>query len=85
MVSKTRSVLKGFINMKQGKEKVGGGRQAEGNQYDVCATPQTVAHQAPLPMGFPRQEYWSGLPFPFPDLPDSRIEPDSCIAGSLLH
>ena len=29
MVSKTRSVLKGFINMKQGKEKVGGGRQAE--------------------------------------------------------
>jgi len=35
----------------------------------------TVAHQAPLPMGFPRQEYWSGLPFPFPgDLPEPEIE-----------
>ena len=34
-------------------------------------TPQTVAHQAPLSMGFSRQEYWSGLPFPSPgDLPD---------------
>ena len=34
----------------------------------------TVAHQAPLSMGFPRQEYWSGLPFPTPeDLPDSGI------------
>ena len=34
----------------------------------------TVAHQAPLPMGFPRQEYWSRLPFPFPgDLPNPGI------------
>ena len=34
-------------------------------------TPQTVAHQAPLPKGFPRQENWSGLPFPSPgDLPN---------------
>ena len=33
-------------------------------------TPWTVAHQAPLSMGFPRQEYWRGLPFPSPgDLP----------------
>ena len=33
------------------------------------------AHQAPVFMGFPRQEYWSGLPFPFPgDLPDQGIE-----------
>ena len=30
------------------------------------ATPRTVAHRAPLPMGFSRQEYWSGLPFPPP-------------------
>ena len=38
----------------------------------------TVAHQAPLPMGFSRQEYWSGLPFPSPgDLPDPGIEPRS--------
>ena len=40
------------------------------------ATPQTVAHQAPQSMGFPRQEYWSSLPFPsLGDLPHPRIEP----------
>ena len=44
----------------------------------LFVTPWTVAHQAPLSMGFPRQEYWSGLPFPSPgDLPDSGIEPAS--------
>ena len=38
-------------------------------------TPWTVARQAPLSMGFSRQEYWSGLPFPPPgDLPDPGIE-----------
>ena len=38
----------------------------------------TAAHQAPLSMGFSRQEYWSGLPFPSPgDLPDPGIEPGS--------
>ena len=38
----------------------------------------TVAHQAPPSMGFSRQEYWSGLPFPSPgDLPDPGIEPRS--------
>ena len=31
-----------------------------------CATPQTAASQAPLSLGLSRQEYWSGLPFPFP-------------------
>ena len=42
------------------------------------AAPCTIAHQAPLSLGFPRQEYWSGLPFPSPgDLPDPRIEPGS--------
>ena len=42
------------------------------------ATPQTVAHQAPLSMGFSRQEYWSGVPFPTPgDLPDPGVEPKS--------
>ena len=39
-------------------------------------TLRTVAHQAPLSLGFPRQEYWSGLPLPAPgDLPDPEIEP----------
>ena len=41
-------------------------------------TPWTTAYQAPLSMGFSRQEYWSGLPFPSPgDLPDPGIEPGS--------
>ena len=41
----------------------------------LFATPWTVAHQAPLSMGFPRQEYWSGFPFPSPGhLPDTGIE-----------
>ena len=44
----------------------------------LFATPWTVAHQAPRSMGFSRQEYWSGLPFPSPgDLPDPGIEPRS--------
>jgi len=44
----------------------------------LFVTPWTVAHQAPLSMGFSRQEYWSGLPFPSPgDLPDPGIEPRS--------
>ena len=38
----------------------------------------TVAYQVPLPMGFPRQEYWSGLPFaPAGDLPEPGVEPVS--------
>ena len=48
-------------------------------------TPWTVAHQAPLFMGFPRQEYWSGLPFPSPgDLPDPGIEPVSLASPTLV-
>ena len=44
----------------------------------LFATPWTVALQAPLSMGFFRQEYWSGLPFPSPgDLPNPGIEPGS--------
>ena len=42
----------------------------------LFVTPWTVAYQAPLSMGFSRQEYWSGLPFPSPgDLPNPGIEP----------
>ena len=45
---------------------------------DSFATLWTVAHQAPLTMEFPRQEYWIGLPFPSPgDLPDPGTEPTS--------
>ena len=58
------------------------------NQYCCCVsysvvsdsllTPWTAARQAPLSVGFSRQEYWSGLPFPSPgDLPDPGIKPSS--------
>ena len=48
------------------------------------ATPQTVAHQAPLSVGFSRQDYWSGLPCPpAGDLPDPGIEPLSLSAPAL--
>ena len=44
----------------------------------LFTTPWTVAHQAPLSLGFPRQEYWSGSPFPSPgNLSNPRIEPRS--------
>ena len=50
---------------------------------DSFATPWTAAHQAPLSMGFSRQEQWSGLPFPSPgDLPDPGIKTSSlALAG----
>ena len=49
-----------------------------GAQSCLFATPWTVACQAPLSMGLPRQEYWSGLSFPLPgDLPNAGIEPVS--------
>ena len=45
-------------------------------ESDSFETPWTVAHQAPLSLGFPRQEYWSRLPFLSPeDLSDPGIEP----------
>ena len=48
------------------------------SHVQLFATPWTVAYQAPPSMGFSRQEYWSGLPFPSPgDLPDPGIEPGS--------
>ena len=55
----------------------------------VFATLWTVAQQPPLSMGFSRQEFWSGLPFPSPgDLPDPGMEPASlpppALAGGFL-
>ena len=48
------------------------------NRVQLFVTPWTVAHQAPLSVGFSRQEYWSGLPFLSPgNLPDPGIEPRS--------
>ena len=49
----------------------------------LFATPWTVAYQASLSMGFSRQEYWSGLPFPSPgDLPNPGIKPGSPALGA---
>ena len=49
------------------------------------ATPWTVARQAPLPVGFYRQEQWSGLPFPSPgDLPNPGIKPSSPALHSMV-
>ena len=56
-------------------------KQSESEVPQSCLTLcnlWTIAHQAPLSMGFSRQEYWSGLPFPSSgDLPDPGIEPRS--------
>ena len=50
----------------------------------LFAIPQTVAHQAPPSMGFPRQEYWSGLSFPsLRDLPDPGLKPVSLVSPAL--
>ena len=52
----------------------------------LFTTSWTVAHQAPLSMGFPRQENWSYLTFPSPgDLPDPGIKPASFVSPTLCH
>ena len=50
------------------------------SRVQLCATPQTAAHQAPLSLGFSRQEYWSGLPFPSP-MHESEVA-QSCLTLS---
>ena len=66
-------------------------RESVCSPVQLFATPWTVAHQAPLSMGFSGQEYWSGLPFPPPgDLHNPGIEPSpparvSCSGGWILN
>ena len=56
------------------------------SHVQLFATPWTVAYQAPPCMGFSRQEYWSGLPFPSPgDLPDPGIKPRSLALQQTLY
>ena len=51
----------------------------------ISVTPGTVAYQAPLPMGFSRQEYWSGLSCPPPgDLSDPGVKPMSSVSPALV-
>ena len=53
-------------------------------QSCLTLAPWSLAHQAPLSMGFSRQEYWSGLPFPSPgDLPDPVIKSVSPLPPAL--
>ena len=56
------------------------------SRVQLFVTPWTVARQAPLSMGFPREEYWSGWPFPsLGNLPDPGIEPGSpTLAGGFF-
>ena len=54
------------------------------SQVQLFVTPWTAAHQAPLSMGFSRQEYWSGLPCPpLGELPDLGIKPMSLMSPAL--
>ena len=51
----------------------------------LCSPMDRIARQAPQSMRFPRQDYWSGLPFPSPDLPDPGIEPVSPASPALAR
>src|SRR5574342_338022 len=51
------------------------------SRVQLCATPETAAHQAPPSLGFSRQEHWSGLPFPSPM---QESENESEVAQSCL-
>ena len=44
------------------------------SHVQLCATPETAAHQAPPSLGFSRQEHWSGLPFPSPMHESEKIK-----------
>ena len=53
----------------------GGGGGLVAKSCPTLATPWTIAHQGPLSMGLSREDYWCGLPFPYPgDLPDPGIK-----------
>ena len=65
-----------------------GNREGNGTHSSTltCKLPWTVARQAPLSMGFSRQEYWSGWPFPSPvDLPNPGIRPRSYCTQQRSH
>ena len=56
------------------------------SRVQLFLTPWTVAREAPLSMGFPRQEYWSGLPFSSPgDLPDQGSNPHLLHCRQILY
>ena len=73
-----KSILEEVGKLVVSTMKCGDGGALVARSCPTLVTPWTVACQAPLSMRFPRQEYWSGLPFPAPgDIPNPRIEPQS--------
>ena len=69
------SVADGKAEDEEEDRKAGGCLCVQSQLSPTLEAPWTIAHQAPLSMGFSRQEYWSGLPRPPPgDLPDPRIK-----------
>ena len=61
--------------------KFSGGGGLVAKSCPTLCHPVDVAHQAPMSMGFPRQEYWRGLPLPSPRESSRPLQMDSCIAG----
>ena len=66
------------------------------SRVQLCVTPETAAHQVPPSLGFPRQEHWSGLPFPSPmqvksesevaqSCPTLHYPMDCSLPGSSVH
>ena len=76
-----RDINYAMFVLSQGVGQQGFPEESESEVAQSCLTfmtPWTVAYQAPLSMGFSRQEHWRGLPFPSPgDLPDPGIKPGS--------
>ena len=71
-----------FHPLRWDRKAKGGCASLRAKSLQLCLT--LVAHQAPLSMGFSRQEYWSGLPFlPAGDLPDPGIEPPFPVSPAL--
>ena len=79
---------------RSGEEGGGRGLRMEGlllllsllSRVQLCVTPQTAAQQAPLSLGFSRQEYWHGLPFPSPvhEMKSESEVAQSCLTLRLL-
>ena len=68
--------LNGILYIQEVRRLPGGGLVASLSHIQLCATPWTIAHQAPLSMGISKQEFWSQLTFPSPgDIPDPGIKP----------
>ena len=67
-----------YLSLVIWKKWEGGGGGIVAKSYLTLVIPSSVARQAPLSLGFSRQEYWSGLPFTSPgDLPSLGTEPES--------